>query len=76
MMATTQTQSELWTVGQAAQFLKMSTSWVYQAAATGRLPAVVRIGRAVRFDASALRRWVDSQVTTSPATVVHLPKKG
>lgn len=74
-MMATQTQSELWTVGQAAQFLKMSTSWVYQAAADGRLPAVVRIGRAVRFDASALRRWVDTQATT-PATVVHFPKKG
>jgi hypothetical protein len=75
-MMATQTQVELWTVGQAAHFLKMSTSWVYQAASAGRLPAV-RIGRSVRFDGEALRQWVASQATRpAPAAVVHFPKKG
>ena len=71
MMATTRV--ELWTVSEAAHFLKMSESWVYQAAAAGRLPAV-RIGRSVRFDGEALRQWVASQAT-KPAAVVHFPKK-
>ena len=54
------TTTKLWSAEEAAKFLSMSTSWVYQAASAGSLPHV-RIGRALRFDEAALRRWVDSQ---------------
>jgi excisionase family DNA binding protein len=43
--------------GEAAAYLNLSVSWVYKAAERGELPCV-RIGSALRFDAQALRKWV------------------
>ncbi|MBL8924097.1 MAG: helix-turn-helix domain-containing protein [Myxococcaceae bacterium] len=51
----------------------MSPSWVYQAAARGVLPTV-KLGRALRFDELALRRWLDAQ--TPRPTVMGLNLRG
>ena len=50
----------LWNVRDVAQYLKASVSWVYKAAERGELPCV-RIGSALRFDAHALRKWVQAR---------------
>ena len=60
----------LWTVQDAARFLSVSQSWVYTATRTGVLPAV-RVGRAVRFDQSALRAWARGELE---GRVVQLPR--
>jgi len=60
----------LWTVKEAARFLAVSDSWVYQAARTGALPCI-HIGKAVRFDPTALRAYVRGE---TGGKVVQLPK--
>lgn len=60
----------LWTVQDAARFLALSESWVYTAARSGVLP-VVRLGRAIRFDQTALRAWVRGE---RAGKVVQLPR--
>jgi len=52
-----------------ARFLGMSLSWVYKAAERGQLPCV-RIGSALRFDASAM---VSRQAECEPAFKVSVP---
>ena len=42
-------EGELWTTVEVARYLKTSSSWVYQAIASGRLPSV-RVGHLKRFD--------------------------
>lgn len=61
--------SHLLTAEEAAAVLRMSPSWVYQAAGRGALPCV-RLGRALRFDEATLRKWLESQ--TANAVVVPL----
>lgn len=61
----------LWTVGDVAGYLKVSTSWVYKRAESGELPHL-RIGGHLRFDPDQVRRWVRSQAHTpikAPALV-------
>ena len=60
------TDETLLTVVEAAQFLRVSRSWVYQAAQRGELPAF-HVGRTVRFTRSTLQAWVEKQKTTAPA---------
>lgn len=49
-----------WTVEKVAVFLAMSVSWVYKRAEDGTLP-VRRFGNQLRFKASEIRAWADSQ---------------
>jgi len=51
----------LWTVREAAAFLKLGRNTVYEWAASGKLPSV-RLGSRIRFLPSALRRWLAVQV--------------
>ena len=51
----------LWTVRQAADFLRLGRNTVYEWAASGKLPSL-RLGSRIRFQPSALRRWVAVQV--------------
>lgn len=44
----------------AAALLCMSETWVYQRVAANEIP-FVKLGRAVRFDPSALRAWATQQ---------------
>jgi excisionase family DNA binding protein len=60
----------LWTVREAAAFLRLGRNTVYDWAATGKLPSL-RLGSRIRFQPSALRRWVALQPgPASPAVVV------
>ena len=51
----------LWTVREAAAFLRLGRNTVYEWAASGKLPSL-RLGSRVRFLPSALRRWLAVQV--------------
>ena len=57
----------LWTVREAAAFLRLGRNTVYEWAASGKLPSL-RLGSRIRFLPSALRRWLAVQVdlTRSP----------
>jgi len=57
----------LWTVREAAAFLRLGRNTVYEWAASGKLPSV-RLGSRIRFLPSALRRWLAVQIdlTRSP----------
>ena len=47
----------LWTIEDAARFLAVSQRTIERARNRGDFPSAVRIGRAVRFDASAVIAW-------------------
>ena len=47
----------LWDTRQAAEFLRVSDSWIYHRASAGSIPCV-RVGHNLRFDPDALRAWV------------------
>lgn len=54
---------ELLTVQEAAQFLKVTVSWVYEHVrpeADDRLP-VLKFGKYLRFDARDLRSYIDAK---------------
>lgn len=43
-----------------AEYLNVSTSWVYQATAAGKIPCV-RIGASVRFNPVEIKKWILDQ---------------
>jgi len=47
---------QLWNAARAAEYLGVSTSWVYHRSAEGSIPCV-RFGHALRFDPLALAAW-------------------
>ena len=55
-----------------AAFLEVSTSWVYQATASGVIPCV-RVGALVRFDPQVIKAWVRGELPAKASTV-KLPK--
>ncbi len=55
----------LWTAVEVARFLSMSPQWVYKHAELGTLPCV-RLGAALRFQPTAIRRYVDQRAHRSP----------
>jgi excisionase family DNA binding protein len=46
---------------QAAWYLNVKTSWVYEAVRSGRLPCH-RVGRHIRFTRSMLDDWLATQI--------------
>lgn len=42
---------------QAAELLAVKTSWIYEAARTGKLPCI-RVGRHLRFTRAMLEDWL------------------
>ncbi len=50
----------LWTASEVARFLSMSPQWVYKHAELGSLPCV-RLGSSLRFQPSAIRRYVEKR---------------
>lgn len=56
-MMTKQQFEELWDVEQAARFLRVSRSWVYQRVEAAKLP-YLRVGGLVRFEPAVLREFV------------------
>ena len=59
-----QSGEQLWGVKEAAEYLRVSPSWVYRMAERGTLPHR-KVGRAVRFVPGELRAWVQKQPGTS-----------
>lgn len=57
----------LWTVREAAAFLRLGRNTVYEWAASGKLPSL-RLGSRIRFQPSALRRWVAVQLDLTQRT--------
>jgi excisionase family DNA binding protein len=57
----TSVNEALWTVREAAAFLRLGRNTIYEWAASGKLPSV-RLGSRIRFQPSVLRRWVAVQV--------------
>ena len=51
----------LWTVAEVAEFLGRSKRSVYQLAAEGSVPAI-RVGGHLRFDPTAIRKWVAGEM--------------
>jgi excisionase family DNA binding protein len=47
---------QLWNAAQAADYLGVSTSWIYHRSAEGSIPCV-RVGHALRFDPAVLAAW-------------------
>ena len=50
----------LLTPAQAAALLSVKTSWIYEAARTGRLPCL-RLGRHIRFTQGMLEEWLSGR---------------
>jgi excisionase family DNA binding protein len=62
----------LWTVREAAAFLRLGRNTVYEWAATGKLPSL-RLGSRIRSVPSVLRLWVAVQRgPEAPAAVAGL----
>ena len=59
-MSTVPDSEPLWTVREAAAFLRLGRNTVYEWAAAGKLPSL-RLGSRVRFEPAALRRWLAVQ---------------
>lgn len=57
----------LWTIGDVAAYLQVSAHTVRKWHERGRIPSM-KVGRGVRFDPSAVRRWALSQRPSAPAT--------
>lgn len=50
----------LWTAGDAARYLRCSTSYIYKAAERDLLPSV-RIGRMLRFEPDVVRSFAQGE---------------
>jgi excisionase family DNA binding protein len=48
----------LFTVEEAATFLRVNRKTVYEAVRSNQLPGVVRLGKAIRIGRAALREWI------------------
>ena len=59
------TDDELWDANDAARYLKVSRSWIYQRADAGLLPSL-RIGGLLRFDPAGVRAFARGET--------HAPK--
>ena len=46
---------------EAAQFLKLSTSWLAKARMRGDGPRYIKFGRAIRYSEADLLQWISSQ---------------
>lgn len=53
--------------GEAAHFLRVSTRTLQSWRVSGRGPAYLKIGRAVRYDRGTLTQWLVSQTRASTA---------
>jgi excisionase family DNA binding protein len=61
---------ELWDANDAAHYLKVSRSWVYQRAEAGLLPCL-RVGGLLRFDPATVRAFARGEV--QPPKVLPFP---
>ncbi len=64
----------LWTIKEAAEYLRMSTSWVYKRVSAGEIPHH-KLGTSVRFVPEQVEHWFAEQ-SSQPANtnVIRLRK--
>lgn len=62
--------NELWDANDAAHYLKVSRSWIYQRAESGLLPCL-RVGGLVRFDPEIVRAFARGEI--QPPKVLAFP---
>lgn len=67
----------LWTVREAAEFLRMSSSWLYKRVEQGDFPHV-KLGNIIRFVPEQVRQYATACSTVAPpgATVIPLRRRG
>ncbi len=70
---TTGDQEMLWDANQAAEFMNVSRSWVYQRAEAGLLPHV-RLGGLVRFEPAAIRKFLRHDRLSATHVIERLAK--
>lgn len=61
---------ELWNANEAARYLRVSRSWVYQRAEAGLLPCL-RLGGLIRFHPATVRAFARGEV--QPPKVLPFP---
>ncbi|MFZ4580165.1 MAG: helix-turn-helix domain-containing protein [Myxococcota bacterium] len=66
--------ARLWKVGDVAEYLGVSKSWVYKAAESKELP-VRRLGALLRFDPEAIQAYAAGLPGVARRVVVPLPTK-
>lgn len=49
-------------VNELSEYLSLPTSTIYTWVSLGRIPGVVRLGRALRFDRLEIDRWVEKKL--------------
>ena len=52
-------EARLLNVKQLSSYLSTPVSTIYTMVSRGRIPGVVRLGRALRFDRTEIDRWVE-----------------
>lgn len=68
-------QEQLWDAKDAAAFLKVSRSWVYQRAEAGLVPHV-RIGALLRFEPAVIREFARQDRCSPSEVMARLSKRG
>jgi predicted DNA-binding transcriptional regulator AlpA len=58
-------RERLFTPNEAADFLRVSESWLAKARMRGDGPPYVKIGRSIRYPESALLQWMKSHLQLS-----------
>jgi excisionase family DNA binding protein len=66
-------QEMLWDANQAAEFMNVSRSWVYQRTEAGLLPHV-RLGGLVRFEPAAIRKFLRHDRLSATHVIERLAK--
>jgi predicted DNA-binding transcriptional regulator AlpA len=51
----------LMTPGEAAEFLRVSVSWLSKSRMTGRGPTYLKLGRSIRYGEVAIQQWMNSR---------------
>lgn len=65
--------TDVMTVSEVAEYLRVNPQTVYRKAKAGKLPAV-RIGRAIRFRKAELDEWMKVTVHSSTEPALSFPK--
>tara|TARA_Y100000593_G_C4292296_1_gene328883 strand:+ start:1143 stop:1382 length:240 start_codon:yes stop_codon:yes gene_type:complete len=58
---------QLLSLSQAANYLKMSRSWLYHQVEVRAIPHI-RLGSAIRFDLEALHQWLEQRNVSARVT--------
>jgi excisionase family DNA binding protein len=58
-------------VPELCEYLSLPKASIYTMVSLGKLPGVVRLGRALRFEKSAIDGWVNAQAATQSNAQAH-----